>query len=55
MVEELGPVPQLSSEEMTAAMDTQEIVQFVTGLLKGLIQKDELNNVEHCLKDAGQL
>ena len=38
-----------------AASNVNDIEQFVAGLFKGLIDKDDLNNIKTCLKDADTL
>jgi hypothetical protein len=38
-----------------SASNVNNIEQFVAGLFKGLIQKDDLHNIQMCLKDASAL
>ena len=36
-------------------MSVEQVEQFVAGLFKGLVDKDDLSNIQQCMKDAGTL
>jgi predicted RNA-binding protein YlqC (UPF0109 family) len=55
LIQEVGPVPQLGTSEMLELNSVENVEQFVAGLFKGLVDKDDLNNIKTCLKDAGTL
>jgi len=51
LIQEVGPVPQST----TILSSVNDVEEFVAGLFKGLVDKDDLNNIKQCMKDAGTL
>jgi hypothetical protein len=52
LIQEVGPVPQ---EDKSILRSVEEVEEFVAGLFKGLVDKDDLNNIKQCMKDATTL